>query len=144
MMRRLAIVLLMGCKSDPGGDAPKVAVTVVPAVDAAAPESSSVATDSAVPEASVPPGPLKKRDFATVMARRTLQLRKVCLEPNGATAADCVTLEIRVDPGGTASRVMVLKSGPPLVTSCLMTRVRTFRFPASEEGGTFPFSICGP
>jgi hypothetical protein len=78
------------------------------------------------------------------MARRTLQLRKVCLEPNGATPSDCVTLEIRVNPDGTPGIVLVTKSGPPLVTSCLVTRVRTFRFPASEEGGKFPFSICGP
>jgi hypothetical protein len=143
MMRWLALALLVGCKSDPGNESPKVAVTVVPPIDAAAPQESAVAKDADVPDV-VPPGPLKKRDFATVMTRRTLQLRKTCLEPNGATAADCVTLEIRVDPGGYVTRTMVLKSGPPMITGCLMTTVRGFRFPATEQGGTFPFSICGP
>ena len=66
MMRWLALALLVGCKSDPGNESPKVAMTVVPPIDAAAPQESAVAKDADVPDV-VPPGPLTTCAFGQVL-----------------------------------------------------------------------------
>lgn len=142
MMRWLAFALLIGCKSDPSTDAPKVAVTVVPKADAAAPQEPADASDADV--ADTPAGPLKKRDFASVMSLRNVGMRKQCFEPYEDKGPACVVLEVTVSADGKVASVTITSSTSTLVGPCLMKLVKTFRFPPSETGGTFPFSMCRP
>ncbi len=81
---------------------------------------------------------LEPKDILTVMAKRRLEIRKICWDPPPAKPATSVKVDVTVGPTGVVTGAVAREpAGSTTVIECVVVEVKKTVFMSSAKGGFF-------
>lgn len=81
---------------------------------------------------------LEPKDILTVMAKRRLEIRKICWDPPPAKPATSVKVDVSVGPTGVVTGAVAREpAGSTTVIECVVVEVKKTVFMSSAKGGFF-------
>lgn len=90
---------------------------------------------------------LAPKEVLAVMAKRRLEIRKLCWEDSKERADASMKVDFAIAQNGVVTDAIARDvSGPASIAACVVAEVKKTTFVASEKGGRFrwPFIFKGP